>query len=294
MNNYINLFKSDFFSGVLAVTKKVWLKVLYAYIMYYVAMLILGGLFALIALTSSVDLSFFTENIGNPNPSQQETLLFIQQFSDMIATPEFLVPMVILFVILLIMGSWNYYFAFIATNSEVKAENKTFRQLLKQSFSVEVFKLIGVTLLLNIIVWILFVVAIMSAALSPLLAFILFIAACITCMRFVLVIPAFVVGNYDFSSSFAFSFYHITWKRALKYFGISILAMLLLMGVSLLIGLVSGIFAFIPVLGIIIQSAINIVFGAIMMTVMANILVGLFYRYTETPKPTETNEVEWI
>ena len=292
MNNYINLFKSDFFSGVLAVTKKTWLKVLYAYLMYYFSMLILGGLFALIALTSSVDLSFFTENIGNPNPSQQETLLFIQQFSDMIATPEFLVPMAILFVILLVMGSWNYYFAFVTTNSEVKAENKTFGQLLKQSFSVEIFKLIGITLLLNIIVWILFVVAIMSVALSPLLAFLLFILACITCMRFVLVIPAFVVGNYDFSSSFSFSFYHITWKRALKYFGISILAMLLLMGVSLIIGLVSGIFALIPFLGVIVQTVVNIAFGAIMMAVMTSILVGLFYRYTEALKSTETTEVE--
>lgn len=284
MNNYINLFKSDFFSGVLAVTKKTWLKVLYAYLMYYFSMLILGGLFALVAISSSIDLSFFTENLGNPNPSQQETLLFIQQFSDMIATPEFLVPMIILFVILLVMGSWNYYFAFIATNSEVKSENKKFGQLLRQSFSVEIFKLIGISLLLNIIIWLLFIVAILSAGLSPILAFILFLVACVACMRFALVIPAFVVGNYNFSSSFAFSFYHITWKRALKYFGISILAMMILMGVSLIIGLISGVFALIPFLGLIIQTLVNIAFGAIMMAVMTSIMVGLFYRYTEIPK----------
>jgi hypothetical protein len=292
MNNYINLFRSDFFSGVLAVTKKTWLKVLYAYLMYYFSMLILGGLFALVALTSSIDLSFFTKNLGNPNPSQQETLLFIQQFSDMIATPEFLVPMIILFVILLVMGSWNYYFAFVTTNSEIKGENKKFGQLLKQSFCAEVFKLIGISLLLNIIIWLLLVVAIMSVALSPLLAFLLFLVACVTCMRFALVIPAFVVGNYDFSSSFAFSFYHITWKRALKYFGISILAMMVIMGVSLIIGLVSGLFALIPFLGIIIQTVINIAFGAIMMAVITSIMVGLFYRYTEIPKPEATTEVE--
>ncbi|MDF1672315.1 MAG: hypothetical protein P1U41_02355 [Vicingaceae bacterium] len=292
MNNYINLFKSDFFSGVLAVTKKTWLKVLYAYLMYYFSMLILGGLFALVAISSSIDLSFFTKNLGNPNPSQQETLLFIQQFSDMIATPEFLVPMIILFVILLVMGSWNYYFAFITTNSEVKSKNKKFGQLLRQSFSVEIFKLIGISLLLNIIIWLLFVIAIMSAGISPLLAFILFIVACVACMRFALVIPAFVVGNYNFSSSFAFSFYHITWKRALKYFGISILAMLVLMGVSLIIGLLSGLFALIPFLGIIIQTLVNIAFGAIMMAVMTSIMVGLFYRYSEVPKTEESTEIE--
>ena len=292
MNNYINLFRSDFFSGVLAVTKKTWLKVLYAYLMYYFSMLILGGLFALIAISSSIDLSFFTKNLGNPNPSQQETLLFIQQFSDMIATPEFLVPMIILFVILLVMGSWNYYFAFITTNSEVKAENKNFGQLLRQSFSVEIFKLIGISLLLNIIIWLLFVIAIISAGLSPLLAFILFIVACVACMRFALVIPAFVVGNYNFSSSFAFSFYHITWKRALKYFGISILAMMVLMGVSLIIGLLSGVFALIPFLGIIIQTIVNIAFGAIMMAVMTSIMVGLFYRYSEVSKTEKTTVIE--
>jgi hypothetical protein len=290
MSEFPSIFKTDFFNGVFSLTKKTWLKLLYAYIMYYVAMMVLGGLFALVAIMGSMDLSFFAEMIGNPNPSPEDSLFFIQQFSDMVTTPEFLIPLVILFLILLVMGSWNYYFAFVATNSEVKGEQKTFGQLLRQSFNVEVFKLIGISLVLNIIIWIIFFIAIMSATLSGVLAFLLFLVACVVSMRFTLVLPAYVIGNYDFGSSFAFSFYHINWKRALKYFGIAILAMMIIMGVSLIIGLISGIFSLIPFLGLIVQTAINIVFGAIMMAVMVSAMVGLFYRYAEVPGETKSTE----
>lgn len=281
MSTYINLFKTDFFNGVFSLSKKTWLKLLFAYLMYYFSMLILGGIFALIAVMGSVDLSFFSELIGNPNPSPEESLFFIEQFSTMVMAPEFLIPMIILFLILLVMGSWNYYFAFISTDSEVKGENKSFGELLKESFSVNVFKLIGVSLLLNLIVWLMFVIAISSIALSGILAFLLFIVVCVVCMRFALVIPAFIVGNYDFSSSFQFSFYHIDWKRAFKYFGISILAMMVIMGVSLIIGLLSGVFSLIPFLGIIIQMVINIAFSVVMMAIMTSAMVGLYYRYAE-------------
>ena len=289
MSAYINLFKTDFFNGVFSLSKKTWLKLLFAYLMYYLSMLILGGISATIAIMGSVDLSFFSELIGNPNPSPEESLFFIEQFSAMVMAPEFLIPMIILFLILLVTGTWNYYFAFIATDSEVKGENKTFKELLKESFSVNVFKLIGISLLLNVIIWILFVAAIASAALSGILAFLLFLVVCVVCMRFALVIPAFIVGNYDFSSSFQFSFYHIHWKRALKYFGISILAMLVIMGVSLIIGLISGVFSLIPFLGMIIQMAVNIFFSVIMMAIMTSAMVGLYYRYADTTNEnTET------
>lgn len=292
MNHYINLFKSDFFNGVFALSKKTWLKLLFAYLIYYLSMLILGGIFALIAMVGSVDLSFFSELIGNPNPSPEDSLFFIEQFSAMVMTPEFLIPMIILFIILLIMGSWNYYFAFLATNSEVKNENKTFRELLKLSFSNNVFKLIGISLLLNIIVWAMFALVIMSATLSGILAFLLFLIVCIACMRLTLVVPAYIVGNYDFSSSFAYSFHHIDWKRAIKYFGIFILAIMVIMGISLIIGLISGIFSLIPFLGMIIQMAVNVFFSVIMMAIITSAMVGLFYRYSEQPKnDSELNSI---
>ncbi len=282
MSDILQLFKTDFFSGVLAIFKQTWKKILFSYLIYYVGMLIIGGVFTMIALMGSLDLSFFSEVIGNPNPSPEDSLFMIQQLSEMLTTPEFLIPFILLFIILLIMGSWNYYFAFVTTNSEILGENKSFKELLKQSISIEVFKLIGLSIVLNILVWGIFFIALSSVAISGLLAFILFFVACIACMRFTLVIPAFIIGNYDFSSSFAFSFHHINWKRALKYFGISFLMLLILMGVSLIIGLVAGIFSFIPVVGVVVQTAINIFFGAIMMAVMTAGFVGLFYRYQET------------
>ena len=279
-----SIFKTDFFNGVFGLVKKTWLRLLYAYLMYYGATIILGGIFVAIAFVSSIDLSFFAELMDNPNPSPEQSLFFIQEFSEIIMVPEFLIPLTILFLILLVLGSWNYYFAFTASNNEVKGDKKTFAETLKQSFSIEVFKLIGISLLLNIIFGVLFFAVIASIQFSGILALLLFLFMWVLIMRFSLVIPAFVVGNYSFSSSFQFSFYHVNWLRALKYFGIAVLFFMILLGVSMIISLLSMAFSFIPFLGIIIQQAINILFGVFMMAIMTAGMVGLFYRYIETPK----------
>ena len=60
-------------------------------------------------------------------------------------------------------------------NISFKDNRGYFKELLKESFSVNIFKLIGISLLLNLIVWILFIAAMASAALSGILAFLLFL-----------------------------------------------------------------------------------------------------------------------
>jgi hypothetical protein len=279
MVNYINLFKTDFFSGVFAVAKKAWLKITYAYSIYYISALLIGGLLAAIALLGVVDADFFEDILDDPTP--EHSLLLIQQMGDVILTPKFIISFIIVFVILMILASWNYYFSFITVNSEIKKEEYSFGELLKQSFNIEVFKLVGIILLLNIIVTLIFAVAVLGISMNIFLGLILFLAAFVLIMRFVLVIPAFIVGNYDFNSSFAFSFHHINWSRAFKFFGISILAIMVLIGVSLLIGLVSTIFSLIPFIGPLINIGINVVFGAIMMSVMVAGATGLYYRYSD-------------
>lgn len=279
MDNYINLFKTDFFSGVFAVTKKTWLKITYAYSIYYMSALLIGGIFAVIALLGVVDDDFFSAILNDPTP--EHTLLLLQQIGDLILTPKFVISFIIIFILLMMMASWNYYFSFIAVNSEINKENYSFRQLLKLSFNIEVLKLVGITLLLNIFVTLIFAVAIIGISMNIFLGILLFLAAFVLIMRFALVIPAFIVGNYDFNSSFAFSFHHINWSRAIKFFGISILAMLVLMGVSLLIGLFSTVLSLIPFIGPLINIGINIVFGAIMMSIMVSGATGLYYRYSD-------------
>lgn len=286
MSNYYHLFKNDFFSGVTALTKATWKNILWAYAIYYGSTLVLAGIFALIALTGVVDMNLFADMIGGSTP--EDSLLMMEYLTDMLMTPEFIITMVSLMIVVIILASWNYYFAFITANAEVKDEHLTFGQLFKHSFSGEIFKLVGITIVLNIIITLMFLAAVFSASLSGILALLLFIIAMVISMRFILVMPAFVIGNYDFSSSFAFSFYHINWMRAIKFLGICFLAFLVIIGVSLIIGLISGVFSLIPFIGFVIQMAVNIVFGAIMMAITVAALVGLYYRYAETP--TESTE----
>ncbi|MCB0400648.1 MAG: hypothetical protein KDD41_01050 [Flavobacteriales bacterium] len=285
--NYYELFKTDFFTGLSNLTKKIWKKVLLAYAIYYVSSMVLAGIFALIAFMGVVDLNMFSDMVGSSSP--EDSLLMIEYITEMLMTPEFLVSLIILMIIIIILASWNYLFAFLACDSEVKDERYNFTQLFKLSFSVQVFKFAGVMFLLNIIIATLFVIAAFSASFSIWLAVLLFLMVCVLSTRFLLVIPAYVIGNYDFGSSFAFSFYHINWPRAFKIFGIMFLGMLVIFGVSFLIGLISMAFSFIPLLGSFIQMGINVLLSATMMAVSVGALVGLYYRYADgsTTIPTE-------
>jgi len=287
MNEYQKRFRSDFFNAVFDLAKKTWLNITYAHLIYTGVFFVLGGIIAAVAIMEFSDLSVFAEMFNNPSP--EDSLLLIQQLSDIFLTPEFLILFIILFLVVLILASWNYYFAFNTVDAEVKGNQFNFRQLLNYSFSYGVVKLIGITLLLNIIIYIMFAAAIMSIAFSGLLAFLLFLIVCVISLRFILVMPAYVLGNYDLNSSFAFSFYHITWARAIKLFGMGILIMMALIGVSLIISLVSGLLALIPIIGIVLQMAINTFFGAIMMALTVSAIVGLYYRYA-TDLPSTTTE----
>ncbi len=282
MTNYYHLFKNDFFNGITALTKTIWKKVLWAYAIYYGCTMVLAGMVALVALLGVSDMSMFADMLSGSTP--EDSLLMLEHMAEMFLTPEFIVSMIVFMLIIIVIASWNYYFAFLTADSEIKDEQLTFAQLFKLSFSSEVFKLVLITIVLNILIALMFFAAVFSASLSGILALLLFITAMVVSMRFLLVMPAYVIGNYDFSSSFAFSFYHINWSRAFKFLGICFLAFLVIFGVSLIVGLVTSVFSLIPVIGFIVQMAVNVVFGAIMMAITVAALVGLYYRYADAPK----------
>ncbi len=289
MNYFQQKFRTDFFNAVFELTKKTWLNITYAHLIYTGVFFVIGGAIAAVGIMLAPDLAIFADIFKNPSP--EDSLLLLQQLSDIFLTPEFITLFIVVFIVVLILASWNYYFAFNTVDNEIKENSLKFSQLLRASFSYGIVKLIGVSLLLNIIIYIMFIAAIMSVAFSGLLAFLLFLVVCVITMRFLLVMPAYVIGNYDLNSSFAYSFYHITWARALKMFGIGILVMMALVGASLIISLISGLFALIPFIGVVIQMAIQTLFGAIMMALIVSTIVGLYYRYAPDLNSTADNDL---
>lgn len=280
MNTGIQQFKEDFFTGLLNLTKKTGIKMLYAYLIYYGAAMIIGVLFMLIAFLGSMDMTYFTDALMN-GASEEASLIMAEQIIEMLNTPEFVVSFAVLILIMMILAAWQYYIAFLVSNDGVKEGGKSFKELLGASFSAGWFKLLGVMLVVNILITAMFVGALFSATLSGILAFLLFIVVMIFSMRLILVLPAYVIGNYDFGSSFAYSFYHIGWTRALKILGILIVAMILMFIAALVIAGISFVFSLIPFIGVIIQMAINIIFNGIMLAITVNALTGLFYRYVD-------------
>jgi hypothetical protein len=282
MNNYQANFRTDILNTIFKLTGKTWLNILYAYLIYSVSFLILGGVIAGVAFLGLIDIDNLPSIIDNSrNPSPEEALLMLNDLSSMVLTPGFIVLFILLFIVVLVLASWNYYYAFIAVDSEVKDKNFSFADIFKLSINYGVVRVIGISLLINIIVVVLFFGVAMSSMLSGLLAFLLFIVASLIVFRLILVLPAYIIGNKDLNTSFAFSFHHINWIRALKLFGISILALIALMIVGLIISLITGMLSFIPFVGPIIQMGVNILLGAVMMTFMVSAVVGLYYRYAE-------------
>jgi hypothetical protein len=290
MNYFQQKFRADFFTAIFELTKRTWLNITYAHLIYTLIFFVIGGAIAAVGIMLAPDLAVFADMFKNPSP--EDSILLLQQLSDIFLTPEFITLFIVVFIVVLILASWNYYFAFNAVDNEVKNNSLKFSQLLRASLSYGVVKLIGISLLLNIIIYIMFIAAIMSVAFSGVLAFLLFLVVCVITMRFLLVMPAYVIGNYDLNSSFAYSFYHITWARAFKLFGIGFLVIMALVGASLIVSLLAGLFALIPFIGIVIQMAIQTLFGAIMMALTASTLVGLYYRYApDLPNLTDNNDL---
>lgn len=289
MNYFQQKFRTDFFTAIFELTKKTWLNITYAHLIYTGVIFVIGGVIAAVGIMMAPDLAVFSDLFKNPSP--EDSILLLQQLSDIFLTPEFIILFIVMFIVVLILASWNYYFAFNTIDNEVKGISLKFAQLLRASFGYGIVKLIGISLLLNIIIYIMFIAAIMSVAFSGLLAFLLFLVVCVITVRFLLVMPAYVLGNYDLNSSFAFSFYHITWARSFKLFGIGILVTMALIGASLIVSLISGLFALIPFIGIVIQMAIQTLFGAIMMALTASALVGLYYRYAPDVNNTNDNDL---
>jgi hypothetical protein len=279
MNQYQKEFRDNFPNAIWVLAKHTFLKIAYSYLIYTGLFIVLGGTIAAIAFTGFVDMDYLMNLPRNPNP--EETLDMLKGLTDIFMTPGFLIVFAVLFILVLILASWNYYFAFITVDTEVKEKEFSFSQLLRLSINYGVVKVIGISLLMNLIMLVLFFAAIMSASISGFLSFVLFIVASITIFRFILVLPAYIIGNKDLNQAFAFSFYHINWLRALKLFGFSILAMLLIFVVALMIGLFSAVLSFIPIIGQLINMLINAALGAAMMTLIVSTVVGLYYRYAE-------------
>lgn len=280
MNYFQEGFKKEIFNYVFKLTGKTWVKITFSQLILTLVMLVFGVIVGLTAYASGPLAGLFENPQTFNNPEEIQNLLSSSAFTEMF-TAGFIIIMLIFIFIILFVGSWLYNFAFITADMNVKGKNADFMTILRLSFNGGILKIIGSSILLYLISAIAYAIAFYTASFSSILCFFLVLFVSVFIYKFTLVLPAYVIGGKSLSESFSYSYKHITWLRALKLFGASILAIIILFLIAMIIGLIAMLFAMIPFLGPLIQLAINTVFGGIMMALFVSVMVGLYYRYAD-------------
>lgn len=285
-NHFVAELENNFFNTLFSIAWKTFKNITLSYLVYMgISLLLLGGIFTSILGVDSLQI-FSPEMQQNPELIQE---FFKTQSTDLFNS-SFIGGVLIMGLISLLVVSWMQYFSYIATSAYIKNDSQNFKDILYQSLNSGIFRMLGAFLLLYLIMIVMFIVAMSTIAISGFIAFLLVIGVSIFLYRFILIIPAYVLGRHSMSDSFALSFQHITWFKALKYFGTTVLAILVLFLFGIILGLFGLILNMIPFVGVAIHYIIQILMGGFFTALGAALFVGLYFRATGELKDIEDND----
>lgn len=275
MNIYQEGFRTDISASIFKLTGKTWLKITGIYaitsIAGYILMFLLGMLFF-----RNIFFSFFNANTSNP---AEITGIIQSLFASL--NIMFFVGIALLSLFLLLSMSWVNNFALMLSDSVIKDDNSNFENVFKNSFNKKVFALFGTTLLIYLIFAVGGLLAALTAMIHPAIMILALLIYFILSFKMFLIIPAMVLGNKTVVESFVFSFKHITFIRALKLFGISILVFIVFFLIALVSTLITSVFKEIIVLNMVVSTIINIFLGGIFMALLISSGTGMYFRYAE-------------
>jgi hypothetical protein len=275
MNIYQEGFRDDIFSSIFKLTSKIWLKITGIYVINSIIGIIMFIPIALFLFKDNLAV-FFTMNKSDP----KEIASFYQSlFTDFSVLLIF--GIIIIALIFVLIGSWVNYFSLILSENEIKGGDTSFGEILKKSFNSKVFSIFGCILVIYLFFVVGGFVSAITAMIHPIIVFFTFLIYLILIFKLFLVIPAMILGNKSLMESFAFSFKHITFVRALKLFGISILVMIIIFFIALIFTSLTSIFKDFMIVGIVINYSFNILLGGFMMTLLVAAGSAMYYRYSE-------------
>lgn len=275
MNIYQEGFRDDILSSIFKLTSKIWLKITGIYVINSIVGIIIFIPIALLLFKDNLT-TFFTMNKSNPTEIASFYQSLFEDFSALL-----IAGIIIIVFILILISSWVNYFSLLLSDREIKGGDTSFDEILKKSFNNRVFSIFGCMLLIYLFFVIGGFVSAITAMIHPIIVFITFLIFLILIFKLFLVIPALILGDKSLIDSFAFSFKHITFVRALKLFGISILVMIIIFFIALIFQALTSIFKDYMIVGIVINYAFNILLGGIMMTLLVAAGSAMYFRYAE-------------
>lgn len=191
----------------------------------------------------------------------------------------------------LLVYSWSFNFLYVISDNEIRLGQPSFFKALSQSFSKGILRIAAyfvVYFLLFIAVMGIFIFTIslfmrLSTVIGILLAFVGFLFVIVFFIRFIIVIPAIVHGNYNVTQAISYSLTKINWKRGWMLFLLGIISLIVVSLISFILALifVSKDNLNITARTFIFSQIINLVVNFLLLTYVVAASSTLYFRYSD-------------
>lgn len=285
-------FNKTFFETAFNIAKNTFLQLLLVMTMVYV--IIIAVITPILVYKLGVNFSFIQEYMSLGVFEQNEYLeTFIENSMLNSFDPGSFNPSMIMtfigvgilsFIILMLFSSWYYHFIFLLLDDYIKTNLVNLKASFLNSFSKKVFTIFFLTIISIILfivfelLFVLFVIGLASihfslAVIGGFIGVLLLIALF---FRFILVFPHIINTEASAMESLSYSFRTVSFKSALKYFAVMIVAYIVLMMVSMML-MSMKILGGVP--GLIILTLLQVVFSSFTTALGVSSNLGLYYLY---------------
>jgi hypothetical protein len=200
---------------------------------------------------------------------------------------------IILYIITgILVHCWLINAFFTLNDNEVRHGSRSFAKALAASFNGRILNIFGYLLayclftfvLVLVFIFLIVMLVSISKIIGVILGFIGFFAIIIYLFRFSLGLPALVHGHMNFGDAIAFSYRHITWKRAGLIFLVFLILFILFAILSYILNLM--VFAVLgkegnsPGMMLVVQQVLSAITGGILGAFIYAAMSALYFRYS--------------
>jgi hypothetical protein len=276
--NYLNGFKTKFLSTAFHLTKKTWVNNMLAMLMFIAGFIPIYIVMIIVMMSSVFDMAEF--NTFAYTHSQPENFIADAFINNPFFNWNMLIMMLITYPIIFLLTSWLVNISMLFTKKSIKGEIYSFGSCLRESFNKNVFRILALqlTVLVSQIANIAIAFGVGYITNSIAIGIILFLLLIGLLFKYILIIPAFVIGDMKFTEAFKFSFSKMNILKCYKYYGISILCYFIVVISLMIIIIPMALIMFIPILGALIMFAFQIGMYISMHSFGMSVLSGLFVR----------------
>jgi hypothetical protein len=190
------------------------------------------------------------------------------------------IMMLITYPIIFLLTSWLVNISMLFTKKSIKGEIYSFGSCFRESFNKNIFRILALQLTILVSHITIGVISFGFIYFTDhiVIGIILFFLLIGLLFKYILIIPALVIGDMKFTEAFKFSFNKMNILKCYKYYGISILCFIVLY-ISLIIIMLSMLpIMLIPILGMLIVFALQIGVYISLHSFGMSVFSGLFIR----------------